>query len=79
LRRGRLGLLLGRGLLRKVLFHQRLNRDHDDKRHQEDEEEAALVAGLVLRILKFGQSLKILFPKGQRLKAHSDCARCGTP
>ncbi len=54
----------GRGLrlrrrsrrLREILLEQRLEEQHDDERHQKNQEQLALAAGLVLRILIFGQS-----------------------
>jgi len=41
----------------RVLLEQRLGYDEDDERKNNDDEEPALGAGLLLRILIFGQSL----------------------
>jgi len=50
-----LRLLLGRGRLWQIFFEQRLEGQDDHEGQNEDEKEAALGAGFLLRILKVWQ------------------------
>jgi hypothetical protein len=50
-------LRLRRRWLREVFLEERLESQHGNEGEQEDEKQAFLVAGFLLRVLIFGQSL----------------------